>query len=63
MKKFKCVASRTAPGKAGKKVKNQRVYQSHAFTFLAKDFKDALLVAERIAKKMICFESLKVSEV
>lgn len=63
MKKFKCVASKRAEGKPKKKVKNQSVYQSHAFTFLAKDFKEALVIAERIAKKMICFESLKVSEV
>lgn len=62
MKKFKCVASRRMEKKATKNLKNQTAYESRSFTFLARDFRKAVIEAEKIAKKIMLFESLRVSE-
>lgn len=63
MKIFKCVASRRGAKKSTKKIKKQSTYESRSFTFEAVDFKQALIIAEKIAKKIMVFEALKVSEV
>lgn len=63
MKMFKCVASRRGEKRPKKNVKKQVFYESRSFTFEAVDFKQAVVVAEKIAKKIMLFEALKVSEV
>lgn len=62
MKKFKCTASKRVEKKSNVRVSDKQVYQSYSFKFFAKNFNDALLRAEKIAKGVINFESLKVSE-
>lgn len=63
MKKFKCVASKRGEEKSGKKIKKQVTYESTSFVFSAPNFKAAVTSAEKIAKRLMVFNSLKVSEV
>lgn len=62
MKKFKCTASKRIEKKSNVKVSDKQIYHSYSFKFFAKNFNDALLRAEKIAKGVMVFESLKVSE-
>lgn len=62
MKKFRCVASKSVDKKPNQKVTDKKVYQSYSFKFFARNFTDAIQKAEKIAKGVMCFESLKVSE-
>lgn len=62
MKTFKCVASQRLAKKPTVKVKEKRIYKSYHFKLMAKNFEDALKQAEKIAKKVMVFESLKISE-
>jgi hypothetical protein len=61
MKKFKCTASKRGEQKSSKRIKEQTVYESRSFTFFARNFSEALGLAEKIAKGMMVFETLKVS--
>lgn len=63
MKKFKCIASKRIEKRADKKIIKQSMRRSYVFWFMAEDFNKALTQAEKIAKGILCFESLKVSEV
>jgi hypothetical protein len=63
MKKFKCIASKRVEKKGTKNVIKQNLRRIYVFWFQAENFSQAITKAERIAKGMLCFESLKVSEV
>lgn len=63
MKKFKAVASKRHEKNATKKIMKQNKYESYCFKFMARNFSEALVIAEKIAKRTMVFESLKVSEV
>lgn len=58
MKKFKCIASKSIEGKKNK----TKTFKSVKFSVVATCFATALLAAEKKAKKIFVFESLKVSE-
>lgn len=62
MKKFKCTASKRVEKKSNVKVSDKQIYSSYSFKFFARNFNDALIRAEKIAKSVMNFESLKVSE-
>lgn len=56
MKKFKCIASVRVGNK------KSTTFKSVTFSVVANCFKEALLKAEKRAKKVFVFESIKVSE-
>lgn len=61
MKKFKCIASKRSEQKTTMKIKEQTSYESKSFTFFARNFSDAIKQAEKIAKRLMVFETLKIS--
>lgn len=63
MKKFKAIATKSSDKKSNVKVTDKKVYRSYTFKFFARNFNEALLRAEKIAKQVMHFESLKVSEI
>lgn len=63
MKTFKCVASQIIAQKPTVKVKEKKLFRSYHFKIMAKNFNEALGEAEKHAKKIMVFNSIKISEV
>jgi hypothetical protein len=60
MRKYKLIASKKIEKSSTKKVLDQNKYESYSCKFFANNFSEALEVAERLAKKVMVFETLKV---
>lgn len=63
MKKYKAIVSQKIEIKNSKKIQNKNVYKSISFKFFAKNFQDAVLIAEKHAKKTMLFNAIKIAEV
>lgn len=62
MKKFRAIATQKKEIPGQKKLPAKYVYRSVSFTFRAPNFERAFRFAEKYAKGMMVFHSLKVSE-